>query len=287
MVAQGELGELALVDVLDHRDRRTRLALGGRLEPPPHVRPDDLAVLADVALVVLVGVALAVHQLAQELDALREVSGVRARLDAADRVLVGGVAQHLEDRSVHLDCPPVGPDAHDADGGSLEDRSEAHERLHLLALGLKLRRVAHGRGDHDGEELEGADVLVVERLRALREHQQRAHGLPGVQQRDRDHRAHAGHSHPRGVHALVGQGVVADQRPPVADRPPAEAVVQVEQLARVVLGGPVGGAEAELAVLEQRNGSALGAGQLHRARAEQVHQSTTCSTGRAPGRSGR
>jgi hypothetical protein len=114
--AQRDLGELALVDVLDHRDRRGRLALGTRLEPRANVHPEDLAVLADVALVVLVELALACHQLAHEHGALREVVGMGEELQALVRVVLGGVAQHLDHRRVDLERVAVGADPHDSDG---------------------------------------------------------------------------------------------------------------------------------------------------------------------------
>jgi hypothetical protein len=144
VLAQGDLGELALVDVLDHRDRRPWLALHGGLEPSAHVHPDDPAVLADVALVVVVEVALAGHQLAHELLGRLQVVGMGEQVEAAGGVILDRVAEHLQHGAVDLARAAVGARPHDADGRSLEDGAPAAQRLELLALGLKLGRVAHG-----------------------------------------------------------------------------------------------------------------------------------------------
>ena len=119
------LGELALGDVLEHGDRVVALAvrvpLGGRGD----AHPDHLAVLAEAALLELVGVQRAVHDLVELAEVLLDVVGVRVLLEFHRRELGGAVAEHRLERRIHLDDLARAIDADDADRRSLEDRPVA------------------------------------------------------------------------------------------------------------------------------------------------------------------
>ena len=125
LVLELPVGDLGLGDVLDHRDRDLRGL--GRAGVAPHrdPDPDHLTVLADVALLVLIGGALAVEQLLEEALGDIHVLGVGERGEAHSHQLPGVVAEHPLDRGVGFDRPAVGPDADDADRGALEQHPEA------------------------------------------------------------------------------------------------------------------------------------------------------------------
>ena len=163
-------GELALGDVLEHRDRERGLAVGVALERRGDLRPDHLAVLAEAALLELVRLALAGDQLPEEREVVLDVVGVGVLAEAHLRELRGRVAEHLLHRGVRLDHAPARIDAQDADGGALEDHAVAREHLDLAAL----------RGELGGVALALQDERVVEL--DLR--------LPQVGDVD-DHRGHA------------------------------------------------------------------------------------------------
>ena len=103
LLVVARLGELALGDVLEHGDRVVALAvrvpLGGRGD----AHPDHLAVLAEAALLELVGVQRAVHDGVELAEVLLDVVGVRVLLELHLRELGGGVAEHRLERRIHLD----------------------------------------------------------------------------------------------------------------------------------------------------------------------------------------
>ena len=120
-----DLGLLGLGDVLDHGDGHLRRVVHAGVAPDAHAAPDDLAVLAEVALLVLVGGALVIEQLAVE--ALGDVDVVRMGelREAHAGELARVVAEHPLDRRIGLDRPAVGSDRDDAHRGAVEQHAEA------------------------------------------------------------------------------------------------------------------------------------------------------------------
>ena len=82
---------------------------------------------------------------------------------------------------------------------------------HLVALGLELRGVRHGAGQNHRQQLHHGELALAEGSRLVAVEQQQADRLPGVQQRDRDDRAHAAAARQRRVDPLVVLGVQAEQ----------------------------------------------------------------------------
>ena len=202
------LGLLALRDVLDHRDRVLRLAVGAALKRRGDVTPHQLPVLAEEALLDLVRVVRSVHHLLEQLlvalDVLR--MGVVAQRHRAK--LGHRVAEHQLERGVRIQEAALRRHQRDADGGALVDRLEPRERLDLLALRLELRGVAERRREHHRQELQRLEILLREEVGLARDDDQLADRLLAVTELHRDGRAHP---------ELVGQRArIAD---PPARRP--------------------------------------------------------------------
>ncbi len=101
VVAQRELGELALGDVLEHCDRRpSRPVAANVLDDDP--APDRLAVATDVALLNVVPLALLLIELLAE-DARAAIVAVGPDLQVFRRNFLGRASEHPDQRRIDLD----------------------------------------------------------------------------------------------------------------------------------------------------------------------------------------
>ena len=158
---------------------------------------------------------------------------------------------------------------------ALEDRAEAAERLELGG-------VAHHRGEHDREQLERVQILGRERVGRPREHVQEADGLTAVAQRHGDQRADP---------ALVGE---AGSRSPSCRRRSPSGCCGRRCRRRCRLEGDVladeaahearRGAVHEIVAVEHQDRAAVGARQLLRPLADQVHDARADRDPRRPRR---
>jgi hypothetical protein len=125
---QRQLGELALADVLEDRDRRPgrRTVVEQVLDQDP--APDRLAVAADVTLLDLVRLALHLIELVME-DGGAAVVRVRPPTQVVRSDLRRRIPQHPHHRGIHLDRAGVEVVTHDA------RRDAGKEPAHAQRLG--------------------------------------------------------------------------------------------------------------------------------------------------------
>jgi hypothetical protein len=264
-------GHFPLGDVFDHRDRVRRLPVDAAFEDDGEAEPDQLPRLAEAARLQPERVAFTRHQLLERRDEQVDVVGVEAFAEPQLAELLGRVAEHPLHRRVDLDVAAGEVGAGDPDRCAFEDRAEPCERVDLIALGLELGRVAQRRREHDREELERGQVVLRERVRAVREDLKCADDAVSVPERDDDEGADACTAGERGFDARVVVDVEAEGGLVVLDRPAGKAVPDAQPEVGPVGQVAAGRTDDELAALDQPDSRGSGARQLPCPLADEPH----------------
>ena len=272
------LGFLALRDVLDHRDRVLRLAIGAALERRGDVAPHELSVLTAEALLDLVRVVRPVHHLLEHRLVPLDVLWIRVVPQRHRAKLRLRIPEHQLERGVHIQEAAVRRHQRDADDGPLVDRLEPRKCFDLLALGLELRGVTECRRQHDRQELERLEVVVGEEIRLARDDDQLPDRLLAVSELHRHGRPHPERaSHRTGTRIRLR--VDLDRRPIVLVNPPGERALDGDPGIDVFFHEPDGGSNHQFVAIQHQDGRAVGVRQLSCAFADRAHHGVDVQVG--------
>ena len=277
-LARSLLGEPALGDVLDHRDRELRIAVEVTHERDRHMCPDDLAVRsfeADVVGCELAGAAQ------QRLQVALLVSAVFLGYEGRELLALESflrTVEELAERRIRIVDAKLRVNRRDPDRRTRVDSVELRQYLDALAALLEFGSITERRRQNQREQLEALGEPLVEGSRSDGDDAEQTNHRAVVLERHDEHRRQFLAKQWSEVRVLADEAVRLDEllRATLLDRL-AEGAVRLRLHASAVVANEVtaGAGADEVVVLAQQDDGAIGSGEFARAlgddRANSLH----------------